>query len=168
MSDRSEQIIALFAHSEEQWLSGEKIAEAIGVSRVSVWNILEGLQEEGYSFEAVRGKGYRLKSFPGHVEQIALKLRLDQLESTVPVFVYPEIDSTNSEVERQFSNGRTGPFAVLAQQQTAGRGRSRPCLAKCSTAKYLPKYGLESQSPPRENAVDHALDGIENCPMGES
>jgi BirA family biotin operon repressor/biotin-[acetyl-CoA-carboxylase] ligase len=39
------------------------------------------------------------------------------------VEVLPEIDSTNSELMRRARAGRTGPVLLLAEKQTAGRGR---------------------------------------------
>ncbi len=37
--------------------------------------------------------------------------------------VLPEIDSTNTELLRRFKSGRTEPTLLVAEQQTAGRGR---------------------------------------------
>jgi BirA family transcriptional regulator, biotin operon repressor / biotin---[acetyl-CoA-carboxylase] ligase len=37
--------------------------------------------------------------------------------------VLPEIDSTNTELLRRFKSGRPEPTLLLAEQQTAGRGR---------------------------------------------
>lgn len=40
-----------------------------------------------------------------------------------PVFSYDILDSTNTEAKRRIENGQTGDFLVLADEQTAGRGR---------------------------------------------
>ena len=37
--------------------------------------------------------------------------------------VLPEIDSTNTELLRHFKSGRPAPTLLVAEQQTAGRGR---------------------------------------------
>jgi len=41
----------------------------------------------------------------------------------IPILHFPEIDSTNLEVQRQLDMGRSAPFAILASKQQSGRGR---------------------------------------------
>ena len=48
------------------------------------------------------------------------------VEPTLPGFtceMLPSVDSTNAELMRRFKNGQTEPILLLAEQQTAGRGR---------------------------------------------
>ena len=48
------------------------------------------------------------------------------IEPTLPGFtceMLPSVDSTNSELMRRFKNGQTEPVLLVAEQQTAGRGR---------------------------------------------
>ena len=48
-------------------------------------------------------------------------LRITGLD--IPILHFPEIDSTNLEVQRQLDMGRSPPFAILASKQQSGRGR---------------------------------------------
>jgi len=102
--------------------SGEELGAALGVSRSAVWKQLQNLQSEcSLTIHKVRGRGYQL-STPlqlldtqaigehGHIPQW-------------PVLVYETIDSTNAEALRLIGQGRSTPFLVLAESQTAGRGR---------------------------------------------
>ncbi len=41
----------------------------------------------------------------------------------IPIRHYPTIDSTNLEAHRLFASGERGPFFILADEQTAGKGR---------------------------------------------
>jgi BirA family transcriptional regulator, biotin operon repressor / biotin---[acetyl-CoA-carboxylase] ligase len=41
----------------------------------------------------------------------------------IPIRHYPTIDSTNLEAHRLFTNGERGPLYLLADEQTAGKGR---------------------------------------------
>jgi BirA family transcriptional regulator, biotin operon repressor / biotin---[acetyl-CoA-carboxylase] ligase len=41
----------------------------------------------------------------------------------IPIRLYPTIDSTNLEAHRLFVNGERGPLFLLADEQTAGKGR---------------------------------------------
>ena len=57
---------------------------------------------------------------------------------TLPGFsveVLPEIDSTNSELMRRARAGQHAPTLLVAERQTAGRGR----LAGCGTAAAVTK-----------------------------
>jgi BirA family biotin operon repressor/biotin-[acetyl-CoA-carboxylase] ligase len=60
-------------------------------------------------------------------------------KSTIPIFEYNTIDSTNSEARRLLNAGKsTPPFAVLARHQTNGRGRhGRQFLSFGSASIYL-------------------------------
>lgn len=97
--------------------SGEALGAALGVSRSAIWKQLQSLQEElGLALHTVRGRGYRLES--------PLRL-LDEnaLQSPWPCNVLATVDSTNAEVLRRLALGHQPPFLVIAEQQTAGRGR---------------------------------------------
>ena len=44
------------------YISGQELCERFGVSRTAVWKVINQLKEEGYEIEAVRNRGYTLKS----------------------------------------------------------------------------------------------------------
>ena len=117
-------ILRALSQDPEAFISGESLAEKLGVSRVTVWKYFEQLREEGFEFEAARNRGYRLAKSPvaAHQDWICALLK----ESTgrdVSLEVFSEIDSTNSEAERWLSNGGDTPHFVIAKRQTHGRGR---------------------------------------------
>ncbi|MGQ7956112.1 bifunctional biotin--[acetyl-CoA-carboxylase] ligase/biotin operon repressor BirA [Pseudomonas sp. SP16.1] len=102
--------------------SGEALGAALGVSRSAIWKQLQGLESEfGIDIFKVPGRGYRLAS-----PMILLDSEIIERETAVlgwPVAVLAAIDSTNAEVLRRLDGGRGAPFVVLAERQTAGRGR---------------------------------------------
>lgn len=53
----------------------------------------------------------------------ALRQQLDALLPGLAVEAVPEIDSTNTELMRRARAGRLGPVLLVAERQTAGRGR---------------------------------------------
>ncbi|MDD2765044.1 MAG: biotin--[acetyl-CoA-carboxylase] ligase [Opitutaceae bacterium] len=112
----------LLAH-ESAFVSGNLLAGKLGMSRVGVWMHMGRLRAQGFVFEAVRSRGYRLIRRPAGLNpllvQAHLKLRTRQLD----ILCLPEVDSTNDEAERQLAAGRAAPFVVLARRQTLGRGR---------------------------------------------
>jgi BirA family biotin operon repressor/biotin-[acetyl-CoA-carboxylase] ligase len=46
--------------SVNNWISGEKIAEELNVSRTAVWKCIKKLSSFGYEIISVRKKGYQL------------------------------------------------------------------------------------------------------------
>jgi BirA family biotin operon repressor/biotin-[acetyl-CoA-carboxylase] ligase len=102
--------------------SGQALGAALGVSRSAVWKQLQHLEAElGLSIHKVRGRGYQLAA-----PLTLLEPEVIQSHSTSgvwPVLVFDSIDSTNAEALRAIERGQTAPFLVLAERQTAGRGR---------------------------------------------
>ena len=60
---------------------------------------------------------------PEEIDASRIRDRLRTTGLDVPILHFPEIDSTNLEVQRQLDTGRSPPFAILASKQHCGRGR---------------------------------------------
>lgn len=96
--------------------SGEEMGAALGIGRSAVWKKLKQLEQElSIPLQKVRGKGYRLA---GSITP----LHLGQLDSPWPLELLSVVDSTNAEAMRRLRH-TPAPFAIIAEQQTAGRGR---------------------------------------------
>lgn len=102
--------------------SGEALGAALGVSRSAVWKQLQHLEAElNLPIHKVRGKGYQLASPLVFLSTEDIALHAPSL--AWPVHISDSIDSTNAEALRLVDAGCAAPFLVLAEQQTAGRGR---------------------------------------------
>ncbi|WP_459207543.1 bifunctional biotin--[acetyl-CoA-carboxylase] ligase/biotin operon repressor BirA [Pseudomonas sp. MLB6B] len=102
--------------------SGEELGAALGVSRSAVWKQLQSLQSEcSLTIHKVRGRGYQLSAPLQLLDSQAIGAHGQAPQW--PVFVYETIDSTNAEALRLIGQGRSAPFLVVAESQTAGRGR---------------------------------------------
>ncbi len=102
--------------------SGEALGAALGISRSAVWKQLQHLEAElNLPIHKVRGRGYQLASPLVFLSADAIALNAPSL--TWPTHVFNTIDSTNAEALRLGDAGCVAPFLVLAEQQTAGRGR---------------------------------------------
>lgn len=131
-------ILLPFLETPGAYVSGEKLARMAGVSRVSVWNRMNKLEEDGFRFEAVRNRGYRMVAEPATFHPLLMEAyaRLKDLE--LPLSVHNSIDSTSSEIERLLISGKVPPFAVVASEQTRGRGRmGRPWESQPAGNAYL-------------------------------
>ena len=109
--------------AEPGWVSGGAIAEKLGVSRVSVWNQMEKLRSQGFAFDAVPARGYRLSKRPDGLHSGLVEAQLKVRRKGFTMDVLDEVDSTNDEAARQLAAGRSAPFAIFARRQTKGRGR---------------------------------------------
>lgn len=108
--------------SDGAFHSGEELGALLGVSRSAVWKRLQRLTADvGLRIDAVRGKGYRLAQPLSLLEDAAyFSLRL----GFWPFKVLDSVDSTNLEALRYIgSSAAISPLCIIAEQQTAGRGR---------------------------------------------
>lgn len=102
--------------------TGEKLGAVLGVSRSAVWKYLQRLEAEtGVELFKVRGKGYRLAEPLSLLAPEQIRGSLSRLGWHCSLF--NEIDSTNAEALRQLQGGALVPFVVVAEHQSAGRGR---------------------------------------------
>jgi BirA family biotin operon repressor/biotin-[acetyl-CoA-carboxylase] ligase len=108
---------------ETGFVSGSKLAAKLGVSRVAVWQQMEKLRGQGFTFEAVRSRGYRLATRPTALNAALISAHLTGRVRSLRLVCLDEVDSTNDEAARLLAAGRPAPFVVLARRQTRGRGR---------------------------------------------
>jgi len=108
---------------EDGFVSGNALARRLGMSRVAVWMHMEKLRAQGFVFEAVRSRGYRLVRPPAALNLLLIRAHLQPRGAPPDILCLPEVDSSNDEAERQLAAGRATPFVVLARRQTLGRGR---------------------------------------------
>ncbi len=102
------------------YVSGEALARKFDKSRAAVWKAVKSLIGEGYNIEAVTNKGYRLLEGSRLVSESIIR---SLLEDEIDVLHYPCVDSTNNCCKRLLTQGKKGEFLVVADEQSAGRGR---------------------------------------------
>jgi len=113
------------ALADDEFHSGEQLAETLGVSRGAIWKAVESLRELGATLHAVRNRGYRLRSGSDALDSSRIRTLLPpSIRSHVRgVDVAWSVDSTNSVLLAR-PNAPFGSCEVmLAEYQTAGRGR---------------------------------------------
>ncbi len=102
--------------------SGQDLGVALGVSRSAVWKQLQHLEAElNLPIHKVRGRGYQLAA-PLSLLEVSAIAECSQGECW-PALIFDSIDSTNAQALRAIGDGQAAPFLVLAERQTAGRGR---------------------------------------------
>ncbi|MBD5507372.1 MAG: biotin--[acetyl-CoA-carboxylase] ligase [Lachnospiraceae bacterium] len=121
-TDRSD--ILTWLRNSEDYVSGQQLCERFGVSRTAVWKVINQLKEEGYTIESVSRKGYRLVESPADVyseSEIISRLQTKWAGRTLHFF--ESTGSTNPDAKRFAEEGAPHGTTVVADRQTAGRGR---------------------------------------------
>ena len=121
--DHSLIILKALLNTEDGFVSGNALAEQLGVSRVSVWGRMEQLRSQGFEFEAIRRKGYRICKKPDSLNALLTRAYLQDPEDCPELVFLTTIDSTNDHASRLLANEYEAPFIVISNQQTLGRGR---------------------------------------------
>ena len=108
----------------DSYVSGQELCRKLGVSRTAVWKNIRSLQEDGYEIEAVTNRGYRLAGVPDTIaeEEVASRLQTERMGRQIRYF--SRIDSTNQYAKRIAEEGAPDGTLIIADEQTAGKGRS--------------------------------------------
>lgn len=123
--------------AENGYVSGTKLAKSLGISRVAIWMQLQKLSKQGFAFEAVHSKGYKLTKNPSQLHPALVHAYLNNRTRTPHIICLDKVDSTNSEAERQLAAGSAVPLIILARSQTQGRGRrGRPWHSPANGSLY--------------------------------
>ena len=118
-----ENVLSLLLEDTSAYLSGEEMSRRLGVSRAAVWKAIENLRQEGYEISSAPNRGYRLESAPDRLREGELRGPLTGCAIGSSLACLEVIDSTNTECKRRAMSGAPHGLAVLAEEQTGGRGR---------------------------------------------
>ncbi len=118
-----EKILRLLREAGDSFVSGQKLCEKLGVSRQAVWKNITSLREAGYEIDSVPNKGYCLLSVPDRLLSPEIESRLSPECICRKVDCYDRLDSTNSRVKELAERGEPEGTLVVAEEQTAGKGR---------------------------------------------
>jgi len=102
-------------------VSGDKLAHELNLSRTAIWKHIHAIQHTGIRIRSCKGRGYVLESDVLNKDLLERRLNIRLLGR--PCIVLDEVDSTNSETMRRAATGAEEGLIVLANTQTAGRGR---------------------------------------------
>lgn len=132
-----EQLLRLLEDNRERHVSGAAMAKAIGVSRNAVWKAVKALRAEGYAIDAVTNRGYALSQENDLLSPQGIERFLPDSHAFA-VTVRKRVDSTNAEARRRALEGAAEGTVVVAEEQTAGKGRpGKTFFSPAATGLYL-------------------------------
>ena len=105
-------------------VSGTKLADEIGTGRSEVWRLVQQLRGLGVEISGQPSTGYRLKTVPDLLlPDVLARLTRGTIFSS-HIRHYFKVGSTNTAAMQAAAEGAVEGSVFLAEQQTAGRGRS--------------------------------------------
>ena len=136
--DTKSEILFLLEKNRRAFLSGEEIATELGITRSSVWKAIHSLEARGIAIQAVKNRGYKLSEDCDSLTVEAVSANLPDSCISCEILVFDSIDSTNDEAKRRAAAGAKHGTLILANTQTAGRGRQgRSFFSPPDTGLYM-------------------------------
>ena len=132
------EVLKALEENRGTFFSGEALANKLNISRAAVWKAIKQLKEEGYSIKAISNKGYSLSIETDVLSREGINIFLTEENKGLDIEVYKELDSTNVYAKQLAVQGALHGTVVLAEEQTAGRGRrGRSFYSPGSTGIYM-------------------------------
>ena len=98
-----ENLLALLQDSPQTYLSGQELAQKLGVSRAAVCKAAKALRDQGYEIHAVTNKGYSLQK-NADILDVSTVSRLLQ-DDFWKISYFPSVSSTNSLLKELAAHG---------------------------------------------------------------
>lgn len=145
-----ERVYEMLRERPGMFASGQELSARLGISRAAVWKAVDSLRRDGYTIEARTGLGYRMLNIPDRLVEREIRRLLPVWARCPDLRCLKEVDSTNSYLRREALLGAPHGMAVVANSQSAGRGRmSRSFVSPPDRGVYLSVL-FRPQKPPEE------------------
>jgi BirA family biotin operon repressor/biotin-[acetyl-CoA-carboxylase] ligase len=111
---------------EKEYVSGEILAQKLGISRVAVWKQIQRLKDMGYKITSDQNLGYCLVSRPDLLLPQEVQRGLSTTYIGKEIYYFPELKSTNiiaKEKALHRAEGINEGTLIIAERQSAGKGR---------------------------------------------
>ena len=105
-----------------EYISGNDIAENLGITRAAVWKNIRQLENDGYIIEAVTNRGYRLSEENDVISEDLIRKYLGEYSEIFEIEVLKQVTSTNN-VLKEKAGEASAWHTVISGSQTMGKGR---------------------------------------------
>ncbi len=128
-------VLSELKRSQNRFVSGEEISNALNVSRTAVWKQIKRLNRLGYKIEAKKKGGYRFMASPDILIPAEITPLLETRFLGHSIFYTEEISSTQEKGKELAREGATEGTIIISEKQAMGRGRM-------GRGWYSPKGGI--------------------------
>jgi len=111
---------------DKEYVSGEVLAQKLGISRVAGWKQIQKLKDMGYKITSDQNLGYCLVSRPDLLLPQEIQRGLSTNYVGKEIYYFPELKSTNIMAKEKALHGAEGiseGTLIVAEKQSAGKGR---------------------------------------------
>lgn len=151
---RIDRLIRLLVENATVVLPGPKIAAEIGVTRSTVWKWVEKLRSLGVDIQGHPSSGYQLRKLADVLMPSVLGAELGDCSLGRKVVHYFTVGSTNTVAMSLAAGGTAHGTVVVAEEQTAGRGRfGRAWYSQKSAGIYASIILRPPLAPPQASAL---------------
>ncbi len=157
---RIDALLALLADNAMIVISGAKIAREIGVTRATVWNWIEKLRALGVRVKGHGGSGYQIEEVPDILTPKLLHRRLYPGPLGKRIHHFFKVDSTNSVAMTLGERDEPHGTVVIAEEQTAGRGRAGHAWHSEKTSGIYMTVLLRPAIPPQQAPLITLVAGL--------
>ncbi len=139
LEDRQlDRFVGLLLDNATLCVSGEKYAHDLGVTRQTISNWVHYLHQQGLHIEIAPHTGYRLSQLPDLLLPQLVRRKLHTQLIGRQLHHFFQIASTNEIALQMGREGKADGTVVMAEEQTAGRGRmGRSWLSEKGSGIYL-------------------------------
>lgn len=129
-------VLTFLENNKGEYISGEKIASSVGVSRNAVWKAIHQLQADGHKIHSSTNKGYCLDNANDVLSKQSIEKYLDT--DIFDIEVVKSVSSTNTVLRQKAEEGAKEGSVLIAEEQTQGRGRmGRDFFSPSNTGIYM-------------------------------
>ena len=162
-----DRVLELLELNKEEYISGELMAEKLGLSRNAVWKAISELRKQGYVIEASSNKGYHLGTSNDIISEFGILSELSKLSPDLDhsgkIKIYESIDSTNRLAKELAITGAPGGTVIIARNQSLGKGRREHEFFSPEGGIYMSIILSPDMLPSLEPDVVTALAGVAVC-----
>lgn len=116
-------LLEMLERNSGEYISGEELSRRLSISRTAVWKQINKLRAEGYEFEAISRKGYRLLKAPDKLDVTCIQQTLNTTTFGRDIRLLDQTETTQEVARSLAEEGAPTGTLVIAEEQLTGRGR---------------------------------------------
>ena len=121
----SSKVLSALNAKKGEYVSGQELADSLNVTRAAIWKTIKKLREDGVEIVGAPNKGYSLSPDADVLDAESIRAKLDSESKAFyrEIVCKKETGSTNTDLKGQSSSFQGEGLVLVAERQTAGRGR---------------------------------------------
>lgn len=150
MTTMKEKILQRLLQAKGEPISGQTLADELEISRTAVWKHMQALEQQGYTIETVKKKGYVMTRSIDTLSAARLQLHLQTKRYGHSYIHFDEVTTTQAIAHEQVRVGAIDGTVIVAEHQTAGKGRMLREWSSASSKGIWTTLLIRPEIPPHQ------------------